>query len=94
MTVLARAGEHARFRLALVVRASMRRLVPFVSAHPGLVKLAGRLFTAFPALKPGLRRLVSRAGSVAPGARSLDDAQLRVLLDIQDAIEDARRPAP
>lgn len=78
----ARAGLIAR-----PLRGVVRRLVPFVSRHRLLVNLAARAFSAFPSLKLRLRALAS--APLPAVAEHLDDAQLRVLIDLR---EPARPP--
>jgi hypothetical protein len=74
--------------IARLARAIVRRLVPFVSRRPTLVALAARAFIAFPSLKLRLRALASRP---LPAATSqLDDAQLRVLIDLREAVRPPR----
>jgi hypothetical protein len=71
-------------------RAAVRRLVPIVSARPWLVALASRVFALFPSVKLRLQRMMAQP--LAGGARTeeLTDAQLRVLIDLQDAQERGR----
>jgi hypothetical protein len=71
-----------------LARAALRRLVPFVSRHPRLVGLAARAFAAFPSLKLRLRALASQP--LPSVADHLDDAQLRVLLDLRGAARPPR----
>ncbi len=68
--------------IAGLLRGAVRRLVPFVSRHRLLVNLAARAFAAFPSLKLRLRALST---SPLPAvAQHLDDAQLRVLMDLRE----------
>ena len=69
-----------------IVRGVVRRLVPIVSRRPWLVGLAGRAFVVFPTLKLRLRHMVSQPVAVPEQHLALDDAQTRVLLDLQDAV--------
>jgi hypothetical protein len=69
--------------IAGLARAAVRRLVPFVSRHPVLVTLAARAFVAFPSLKLRLRSLASKPLPAVMG--NLDDAQMRVLIDLREA---------
>lgn len=74
--------------IAALLRGTVRRLVPFVSRHRLLVNLASRAFAAFPSLKLGLRALAT--SPLPPVAQQLDEAQLRVLMDLREAT----RPEP
>jgi hypothetical protein len=74
--------------IARLARATVRRLVPFVSRHPVLVTLAARAFVAFPSLKLRLRSLASRPLPAVMG--QLDDAQIRVVIDLREAVRPPR----
>jgi hypothetical protein len=74
--------------IAKTARAAVRRLVPFVSRHPFLLALAARALAAFPSLKLRLRSLASEP--LPAVAQQLDDAQLRVLIDLRDAARPRR----
>ena len=77
-----------RARLKALVRAVVRWLVPIVSTRPWLVKLAARAFARFPTLKLRLRRMVSQPVVAPTQTRHLDDAKMRVLIDLREAMQD------
>lgn len=79
----------ARFKV--LVRALVRWLVPIVSTRPWMVKLAARAFGRFPTLKLRLRRMVSQPVVAPAQTRNLDDAQMRVLIDLREAMQDRSR---
>ena len=79
-------------RLKSLARAAVRRLVPIVSTRPWLVTLAARTFSLFPSVKLRLQRIMAQPLPAGARAAELDDAQFRVLMDLQDAI--ASRKAP
>jgi predicted ester cyclase len=62
----------------------LRRGARRVSRHPQLAGMAARVFAAFPALKPRLRRFVLQPDE-ATARGALNDAQIRVLLDLREA---------
>jgi hypothetical protein len=75
-----------------VARSALRRILPALARRKWVAALAQPLFLALPSLRTRLKR-IAQAQPVAPAVREieLDDAQLRVLLDLRDALPPARR---
>lgn len=68
------------------VRRFLRRLAPFAYRRPRLMKLAGAALALFPSFKVRLRNAVMPALPATVPPANLNDAQLRVLLDLRDAV--------
>ena len=77
--------------LRVAAHGGVRRLAHAVSAHPALVAPAVRLLEMFPTLKLRLRRMVLHRAPAANHLGELDDAQLRVLADLREAVRSSER---
>jgi len=73
-----------------MMRPILQRALPTLGRMPWLARLARPLFIRFPSLKTRLRRAASTPLATATAVTELGDAQLRVLLDLQGAIDDSR----
>jgi hypothetical protein len=62
---------------------ALRALAHVASSHPWLARVAMRAFGAFPTLKLRVRRLLLQPEAASAGA--LNDAQVRVLLDLRES---------
>jgi hypothetical protein len=70
----------------------LRRVLPALSRRRWLVKLATPVFFLAPSIKARLQRIAAAQPVVAPVRKIvLNDAQLRVLLDLRDALPPADR---
>jgi hypothetical protein len=69
-----------------LLRAVMRRLVPFVSRRPRLAAIAGKLFGVMPSLRHRLRNMVSMPAAMPRSERSLTPEEAGVLVDLRHAL--------
>ena len=81
----------ARAAATGLVRATARRLVPFVSQRPWMVSAAARVFALAPGLKRRLRHFVSGPVHLQPAEHELTPSQAAVLVDLRQAVRDRRR---
>ncbi len=63
---------------------ALRAMAHVASSHPWLARIAMRAFGAFPTLKLRVRRLLLQPEN-ATAAAVLNDAQVRVLLDLRES---------
>jgi hypothetical protein len=70
-----------------LIRPILQRALPSMR---WLAQLAQPFFVRFPSLKSRLRRAASAPPASATATTELNDAQLRVLLDLRDASQDSR----
>lgn len=75
-----------------LLRAVIRRVVPFVSRRPRLAALAGRLFGVLPSLRHRLRNMVSMPAALPRSERSLTPEEAGVLVDLRHAIRAIHAP--
>ena len=75
--------------LQSLFRPILQRALPMLVRMQWLRKLAQPLWTRFPSLKSRLRRAAS-GPAPSTAFTQLDDAQVRVLLDLRDATQDSR----
>jgi hypothetical protein len=75
-----------------LLRAIMRRLVPFVSRRPRLAALAGKLFGVMPSLRHRLRNMVSMPAALPRSERSLTAEEAGVLVDLRHALRTIHGP--
>jgi hypothetical protein len=73
-----------------LIRPILQRALPTLGRMRWLAKLARPFFVCFPSLKSRLRRAASAPPASATATTELNDAQLRVLLDLRDASQDSR----
>lgn len=83
---------HVQAVARALLRAAVRRLVPFVSKRPRLAAMAGRLFGVMPSLRHRLRNMVSMPASLPRSERSLTPEEAGVLVDLRHALRAAHRP--
>ena len=69
-----------------LLRAVIRRLVPFVSRRPALAAIAGRLFGVMPSLRRRLRHMVSAPAALPRSERSLSPEEAGTLADLRRAL--------
>lgn len=75
-----------------LARSVLRRVLPVLARRPWLVRMARPVLSLTPSFKARLQRIAAAQPVVAPVRELvLDDAQLRVLLDLRDALPPARR---
>ena len=74
-----------------LLRAVLRRLVPFVSKRPFLAAMAGRLFGIVPSLRHRLRNMVSMPAVLPRSERSLTPEEAGVLVDLRHALRASHR---
>ena len=75
--------------LKALLRAVIRRLVPFVSRRPRLAALAGWLFGVMPSLRGKMRNMVSGSAMLPRSERSLTAEQAGVLVDLRHELRRA-----
>jgi len=75
-----------------LLRAVVRRLVPFVSRRPALAAIAGRLFGLMPSLRRRVRHLVSAPAALPRSERNLSAEEAGALSDIRRALRRAHAP--
>lgn len=76
----------ANAAMKALLRAVMRRLVPYVSRRPRLAAVAGKLFGVFPSLRHRLRNMVSMPAAMPRSERSLTPEEAGVLVDLRHAL--------
>lgn len=72
--------------LKALLRAVIRRLVPFVSRRPWLAAIAGRVFASMPSLRHRLRNMVSMPAPLPRSEQGLTASQAAVLSDLRAQI--------
>jgi hypothetical protein len=75
-----------------LLRAVIRRLVPFVSRRPFLAAIAGRLFGVMPSLRHRLRNMVSAPAVLPRSERTLTPEQAAAVVDLRRALQKAHAP--
>ena len=78
--------------LKTLLRAVIRRLVPFVSRRPALAAIAGRLFGVMPSLRSRLRHMVSAPAALPRSERNLSPEEAGALVDLRHALRKAHAP--
>jgi hypothetical protein len=73
-----------------MIRPILQRALPTLGRMPWLARLARPFFIRFPSLKTRLRRAASPPLATGTAVTELSDPQLRVLLDLREAIDDLR----
>jgi hypothetical protein len=80
---------YVKARLKALLRALMRRAVPFVMRRPRLAALAGRAVGKMPSLRLRLRNMVSMPGTLPRSERNLSPEQAAALVDLRRALKAA-----